>query len=35
MRKRATRDETELEGEGAQLSSSLVRGLGILRAFRP
>ncbi|UDL92559.1 helix-turn-helix domain-containing protein [Mesorhizobium sp. PAMC28654] len=35
MRKRATRDETELDGEGTQLSSSLVRGLGILRAFRP
>ncbi|TPM36130.1 IclR family transcriptional regulator [Mesorhizobium sp. B2-3-4] len=35
MRKRATRDDTELDGEGAQLSSSLVRGLGILRAFRP
>jgi DNA-binding IclR family transcriptional regulator len=35
VRKRATRDETELDGEGTQLSSSLVRGLGILRAFRP
>ena len=35
VRKRATRDETDLDGEGGQLSSSLVRGLGILRAFRP
>ena len=35
VRKRAIKDEIELEGEGTQLSSSLVRGLGILRAFRP
>ena len=35
MRKRTSRDEADGDGEAGQLSSSLMRGLGILRAFRP
>lgn len=34
MRKRAAKDQSE-DGNGAQLSTSLVRGLEVLKAFRP
>jgi len=35
VRKRTSRDEVDGDGDAGQLSSSLMRGLGILRAFRP